>query len=540
MVAVLGCGGKEAAPPEGGSASGSAPVAKGSGSAAGSGSGKAVTEPVAVVPVAKPGELLDDKTDDAGRALVFEKHVPQLPAISPDGKLIADFDSDASGPMIPWPFRLSIGSLDGKGKAEQLELVDMKLAEDEARADHNWDTKAPSAAIIKKLRERGAAAIARLRSGNFASLVRVELAITSGGETLPTKIGSLTLGNKEDDDQGLELTLTDATGKVLHREKLKGFETSEKPESFAGGACGYRPSLSQALLDQGKKTLYLGVVFRHHDDCNQQPYKYIVWTLPESAASVADKDSAIADVVKAQFDDGVESKTVFAPGAQQINAEQIAGGDAHPFLIKASNEQYTGHQDKDVQVVLSRDGKSAWASLTTALSILPRNEPGRDDPWRASSVLAKTPAGWRIVATTWTEPVSDAKATEAAKAGKAVARAFTADKGDASLRAAFAKLVSDGVDEAAAARPDLVAIGSAAGERTVGGKLFARGWNGAWKGHATVHSSIARAAPSGTTGWVAASIELPKSDFKIPFQVFCVFDKTTAGTWSLVHIHFSF
>ena len=91
----------------------------------------------------------------------------------------------------------------------------------------------------------------------------------------------------------------------------------------------------------------------------------------------------------------------------------------------------------------------------------------------------------------------------------------------------------------AAARTDLVAIGSGFGERTVGGAGFARAWNAAWKGKVTVVSSVAHATPSGTTGWVTASVELAKRGYQIPFTVFAVFDKTVDGHWSLVHIHFA-
>jgi hypothetical protein len=95
------------------------------------------------------------------------------------------------------------------------------------------------------------------------------------------------------------------------------------------------------------------------------------------------------------------------------------------------------------------------------------------------------------------------------------------------------------VDAAAAARSDLVAIGSGPGERTVGGAVFARAWNAAWKGKVTVASVFGRALPGGTTGWVGASIELAKPGYKVPFTVFAVFDKAADGAWSLVHIHFA-
>jgi hypothetical protein len=125
-----------------------------------------------------------------------------------------------------------------------------------------------------------------------------------------------------------------------------------------------------------------------------------------------------------------------------------------------------------------------------------------------------------------------------AKAGPAPA-AFTAEPGHESLRAAFAKLTTAGLDADAANSSELIAIGSGPGERTTSGAVFARGWNAGWKGKSTVTSSIARVAPSGTTGWVAANVDLSKGTYKIPFHVFAVFDKASNGEWTLVQIQFS-
>jgi hypothetical protein len=158
-----------------------------------------------------------------------------------------------------------------------------------------------------------------------------------------------------------------------------------------------------------------------------------------------------------------------------------------------------------------------------------------------SSVLTKTTDNnWKIVATTWTTPLANATANKDAKSGKLKPPPpFETKTNEPTLVAAFAKLISDGLDADAAKRTDLVAIGSGPNERTVGGTVFANGWNAGWKGKAKVLSSISHLAPSGTTGWVAAVVELPKTGYSIPFEVFAVFDKSAAGTWSLVHIHFS-
>ena len=93
-----------------------------------------------------------------------------------------------------------------------------------------------------------------------------------------------------------------------------------------------------------------------------------------------------------------------------------------------------------------------------------------------------------------------------------------------------------GIDGAAAANPDLVTFGSGPNEGTTGGSAIAKPWNASWKGKTTITASSARAAPSGTTGWVVASVELQKKGYKI-LIVFCVFDKNASGEWTLVHMH---
>jgi ketosteroid isomerase-like protein len=343
----------------------------------------------------------------------------------------------------------------------------------------------------------------------------------------PAKIGDLTFTAAEDGDS-LVLELANPTKRVVRRAKVESYG-----EGSGDTACSFRPTFNRLFFDQAKRSLYVAVGFRWRDDCGPQLERYLVWDMPTP------EEDELAKLVTAQFEANADVEKLFAKDAQLVNGSDLAT-DAIPYIIKAGNETYTGHDDANLQLSRSRDGQTAWASLTTKLSILPQNERGRDDPWRASSVLARTPAGWRIVATTWTAPRANAAVNKDAKAGRLPSlAAFTADPGDASLRAAFAKLATDGLDGDAANRADLVAIGSGPGERTTTGATFAKGWNAGWKGKTTITSSIARLAPSGTTGWVAANVELSKGSYKIPFHVFAVFDKTQAGAWSLVHVHFS-
>jgi hypothetical protein len=227
----------------------------------------------------------------------------------------------------------------------------------------------------------------------------------------------------------------------------------------------------------------------------------------------------------------VKEAPVYSSGTvQSASIEMIAFGPSSNL----TKVEPTGRQ-----ITLAGDGKSAWVSQNVRIDDTIKPGKVSTDLWRVSELVVKTPAGWRIGAAAWTKGVPDATANKDAKANNKSAKLELGDKpGDASLRDAFAKLVTDGLDATAAARKDLVAIGSAPNERTTGGAMHAKAW-AAWKGKAKVVSSVAGVAPSGTTGWVAANVEVDKGGYKIPFLVFCVFDKTAKGEWSVVHSHFA-
>lgn len=197
-------------------------------------------------------------------------------------------------------------------------------------------------------------------------------------------------------------------------------------------------------------------------------------------------------------------------------------------------------------VTPSADGKSAAVSFTVEIN-------SKCDvsgelfylKARASEVAVKTADGWRIAGGEWSFDQDNKRINDKAKAGtlSALDPVADTDEGDAGVRAAFAALLATGVDATAAARKDLIAIGSGPGERSTTGAAFARPWKAAWVGHVEPIGKLrVELAPSGTTGWVTADVSLTKTKggatYKIPFRMFAVFDKT-AGGWSLIHVHFA-
>ena len=445
-----------------------APATQGSGSA-----GSAV---VVAPPAVGSGLAYDDLEKGSGEdeppdamPAIFGAKVPRTPAVSPDGTLYATIEPVFFGgmPEPPMPIDLVVQKVGGDVEAERVHLF-----EDGEK-------------ITAKLAERGAAAVKKL--AGYHSLTMSEVNWT---DPKPMTFGSATLVSYEG-DADLVVELHDAKSRVLHRETVDAYGTGSNDMDM----CGYSPKLFAAGTDGSM--LYVTVGFHYRDDCMPPKAFIFGWSLDPAKASPED---VAAGVVAHQLEQSLP------PDAVATN------GQIKPQLLD------------DVQVVIAKDGTSAWAS-------------GATTEVRASDVLVKAPGGWQIAGAAWTNAVDNDKANTDAKAGKLKPREL-GGPGDASLADAFRKLTTEGVDAAAAANKDLVAIGSGPGERTVGGAGFARAWNAAWKGKVTIASLVARTTPSGTTGWVTASVELQKSGYKIPFLIFAVFDKTAAG-WSLVHIHFA-
>lgn len=522
VAAAAACGGKKTSEPATTTGSGS-----GSGSAvanAGSGSAVAPAAP-AVLEFEKP-----DPDGDPGMRAVFGDKAPKLPALSKDGALIARLDSLGGGPMVPQPFALVIAKFPSGESVQTLPL----LEEAEASAAEEDRDKWLTPAVQKTLQERAAAALKRL--DGFHTLTPVKLEVNSNGDPQPTKLGDLTLTAQTADDDTLTLALRDGKNKLLQLETIESYIDGNRGEVFQNAPCSYRPSPNDAYRDPAKRdALYLEVGYRWSEGCGESQLHYVAWSTDPAAAS---PEAAVTELVGKQFDliklDDKTLPELSTADVLAVNTNTVAA--LNDFSMPALSGQYDGHDDKNTKVQLSRDGKSAWSSLSTTLRISDLKHGDMAQDKRASNVLVQTPKGWRIAVFAWTDAMPNADVNRDAKAGKLVAGKITADAGDATLRDVFAKLTTDGLKNVA---PDLVAFGSGPGERTVGGPAFAKAWNAAWKGKTTVVSSVARLLPSGTTGWVAATIELAKQGYKVPFTVFCVFDKAADGAWTLVHIHFA-
>ena len=277
--------------------------------------------------------------------------------------------------------------------------------------------------------------------------------------------------------------------------------------------------------------------------------------LGAAAVPAAAKDTTQADLaklLKAQFDAYLKdtaNPSVYTDDAKLMDLDSVDGWDGFTDgneIPHASVEgrSYKRHTDSNVQVVVARDGNTAWISFGSKVHFKHGKYAGLDEfdtDYRITEIAVKTPKGWRIAAGMWSTPTDNARVNKAAKAGKqSDGNRFEGGDGDESLQTAFTKLTTGPLDATAAARKDLVAYGSGPGERTVGGAVLAKAWAAAWANHLTiVDNYVAEVAPSGTTGWVIADVLLDKKTYKVRFRVLFVFDKDAAGAWSVVHAHFA-
>jgi ketosteroid isomerase-like protein len=278
--------------------------------------------------------------------------------------------------------------------------------------------------------------------------------------------------------------------------------------------------------------------------CSLVAERCLEW-LPDGAPAQATDDTADpADQVASVVDGDLLALFAhpFSDDAMFVNATDKPMPANAALTLEAFDKgsgEYRTHYDKDRQIDVARDGKTAWVSLATTLQFRSENGPDRSHDWRVSEVLVKAP-GWRVAAMAWTQGVADDAAIRGAIAKPYVAKRF--GNGDSSLSDAALKLLRTGFDDPAKVGAKLTAIGSAPGERT-SGPVFAKAWNTAWAKNLELYDVAATLAPSGTTGWVILNVALHGKQgttaYWLPFRLFFVFDKDAAGAWQLVHAHFA-
>lgn len=236
---------------------------------------------------------------------------------------------------------------------------------------------------------------------------------------------------------------------------------------------------------------------------------------------------AVQALVKAQVAAGSKPDAVYTADAAfsiaGLTDEPLAGRDKIAALLAGAKKA------SQPWVTLSADNKSAWIAMVV-------NTKGAD--WRVTELAINTSAGWRIAGGLVSVGKDNKAVNTAAKSGKLALAPLPDGKPDAALAAAFTALTKGPFDAAAAQRVELLAYGSGPDERSTEGSVLARAWKGSWANKVTIEGPmIARAAPSGTTGFVIANVQLAKTGYKTPFRILVMFDKSPS--WSVVQVHFS-
>jgi hypothetical protein len=181
---------------------------------------------------------------------------------------------------------------------------------------------------------------------------------------------------------------------------------------------------------------------------------------------------------------------------------------------------------KEVRIEVSSGGTAAWASYEAK---------GK----RVSEVLAKIDGTWKSVTSFVSVGMKDKAAHAAAVAGKLPPPpAPPGDEAPAPLAAAFR--CDMGACEDAASREDMTIIGSAPGERSLGGGAWARAWS-AWKDRTrVVGTPRGGLAPGGGVGWIVADVAVSyasaKETHEIQFRVFVVYERDGAS-WRTAAAH---
>jgi len=277
---------------------------------------------------------------------------------------------------------------------------------------------------------------------------------------------------------------------------------------------------------------------------NQTHDWVLAWTGAWSVSEIQTSD-ALGDIANVDFFNLVGAQ-LDALATRAVPADTVTDDatfvvlDATRVAVKAADlgaalgVTDAKHDDPSPQIVLARDGESAWLSFTSKL--------GKREV-RASEVAVKRPGGWRIAGGMWSVAQGNDAVNKAAQAGtlaKLAPLPPTATGDD--LLAAVTVLQTGPIDKLAAARADLVALGSGPGERSIGGAKLAAPWAAGWAKHVTFGGALMTRSPSGRTAWVAIDALLDKAKpkpYQIPFRLFFVFDRAGTGAWSLVHVQFA-
>jgi hypothetical protein len=234
--------------------------------------------PVAIPPAAASDAAPAGAADQGGDLPVapeveaFHGHLPALPLLSPDGKLVAIEVSEGLGPSSFHSYEVAFVEPGGRVR-ERIAVVDRALAE----ALAGDARRAGGRPAIQRPTRRLAAAAARItaRLAGFTPFARELDHDAIGSADGELALGGAVLAFHGHRTAGLELRLIGEGGAVLHRERVAVRPPQRTDRE--GGRCGGQPRLAGVWWDPPRRRALLLVIFPGRDACEDEPALWLVW-----------------------------------------------------------------------------------------------------------------------------------------------------------------------------------------------------------------------------------------------------------------------
>jgi hypothetical protein len=335
------------------------------------------------------------------------------------------------------------------------------------------------------------------------------------------------------------------------------------PGASTGKCRGANPPYVDGMWvspDASTRWLVVSTAYRGNDSCSEPAPAWRVLALPPAAVAASSK-AQVEQLIDAEMRALKGGKTadlekLFAPGAGIVYStrgdekEGFVGVDGLEQGLSVGMGILEPPVVSDRTIVIAPDGTSAWVTMNVKVKAFAGDTGQQFFTYRASEIAQLFPAGWRIVGGMWSMPTPNKTLDDASRASQIVLGTLPSKVDEATIDEAFASMSGNGINAGDDAklmfpRKDLVAIGSAKGEKTAGGAKFAKAWNHAWQGKVTIDGEhIAQATPNGTTGWLIANIRWEKTKgtkrWDVPLRVFLVFMRATKDAeWELAHAQFA-
>jgi ketosteroid isomerase-like protein len=201
-------------------------------------------------------------------------------------------------------------------------------------------------------------------------------------------------------------------------------------------------------------------------------------------------------------------------------------------------------------VSVAEDGESAWTAGELEYSVY-SGDATLLVPFRITQLFGRKDGAWQVLVAVYSVPMPNDEAFAKALSGELAALAAIPEGIAAGADGIYTRAAHD-LDRAAdfiasvSDRADAIVIGTAPGERTVGGAAIKESYGKfVADGHVTLkkHGDLrVGIAPGGRVGWVLAnadlSVDVDGNVITQPFRAMLVY-VDEGGEWRLVQAHFS-